>query len=45
MAGIVDLARQAVRDEAAKGARDAMMPWVLLALALSLYAVNRKARR
>ncbi len=39
---ILDDAKEALRDEAAKGARAAVMPWVMLAVALSLYAISRK---
>ena len=37
-------ARSEVRKEAAAGARDAMMPWVLLSIALSLYALSKRTR-
>jgi hypothetical protein len=37
--------RSKIRAEAAKGAREEVRPWVVLALALSAYAVYRSTRR
>lgn len=41
----LDEGRARIRSEAAAGAREAVMPWVLLALAMSALALTRKARR
>lgn len=37
-------AKAAVRKEAATGAREAVMPWVMLSVGLSLYALSRGRR-
>jgi len=42
---LTDGARSAIRREAAQGARDAMLPWVALAVVLSLLALSGKRRR
>lgn len=42
---VTDKAKAAIRREAAKGARDAMMPWVLLSVGLSLYTLSKRRRR
>ena len=39
------LGKDLVRKEAAQGAREAVMPWVLLSVALSLYAISKGKRR
>jgi hypothetical protein len=40
----LDEGKSRIRAEAAAGAREAVMPWVVLALALSVLALSRKAR-
>jgi hypothetical protein len=42
--GLVSKAKKAIREEAAAGAREAMMPWVLLALLMSAAALTRGRR-
>lgn len=42
---VTDPAKAAIRKEAAQGARDAVMPWVLLSVALSLYTLSKRRRR
>jgi hypothetical protein len=38
---LLDDAKQQIRDEAAAGAKEAVMPWILLCLVLSLLAYTK----